>query len=126
MLAPAGLGHYTASCFPTARQTPEGLVIARGAASSLWTAASWRADSQGRPQHGHIANQDSPMQARLLARVRAWIDLEKRWRPFRSFLKSGTGSVISQCVKAISEYAAAAPRFPFDILTSMRALHDQL
>ena len=104
-------------------------MIARGAASSLWTAASWRVDRQGRPQHGHIAKQDSPMQARLqddVARVRAWIDLEKRWRPFRSFLKSGTGSVISQCVKAISEYAAAAPRFPFGILTSMRALHDQL
>ena len=45
------LVHHIATCYPLARQTADGVVLARGVGAPLWTDESWKADSsrQGEP-----------------------------------------------------------------------------
>ena len=45
------LVHHIATCYPLARQTADGVVLARGVGAPLWNDESWKADSsrQGEP-----------------------------------------------------------------------------
>lgn len=45
------LVHRIATCYPLARQTADGVVLARGVGAPLWNDESWKADSsrQGEP-----------------------------------------------------------------------------
>ena len=41
------LVHHIATCFPLARQTADGVVLARGVGAKLWSDEAWKADSSG-------------------------------------------------------------------------------
>ena len=70
------LGHHIATFYPHARQTPEGLLIARGAAAPLWEQEHWNANCFIRTEHGKKAPKSSCPFHRSrqieVAKVRAW------------------------------------------------------